>query len=133
MNKDAITRSLELVGDRGVDPAPLVYKRLFAANPEMEALFIRDTTGAVRGNMLALVFDLIMDYVDAGAYGANMIRAEVVNHDQIGVPSNVFATFFATVRDALREVLGADWDGEIDAAWRDMLAEFDRLTAVASA
>jgi hemoglobin-like flavoprotein len=52
MRADLITRSLELVAEHG-DPTSLVYARLFAAHPEMEKLFVRDTDGGVRGNMLS--------------------------------------------------------------------------------
>jgi hemoglobin-like flavoprotein len=44
MDAAAIERSLELVAEHG-DPADVVYRRHFAAYPEMEALFVRDTDG----------------------------------------------------------------------------------------
>ena len=39
MDTGIITQCLELVAERRGDPAPLVYQRLFAGNPEIEALF----------------------------------------------------------------------------------------------
>jgi hemoglobin-like flavoprotein len=53
MNGTEIERSFEIAAERAGDITPLVYQRLFAQHPEMEALFVRDTTGAVRGEMLA--------------------------------------------------------------------------------
>jgi hypothetical protein len=37
----------------------------------------------------------------------------------------VFPVFFTAMRDTFAAMLGADWDGETDAAWRDLLARID--------
>ena len=42
---DALAASLELVADRCGDPAPLVYDRLFAQQPDMRDLFVGDHAG----------------------------------------------------------------------------------------
>ena len=114
-------RSLELVGERG-DPAPLVYARLFASNPEMEALFVRDKNGSIRGNMLAEAITALIDFTGANHYGANLFRAEIVNHEHLGVPPANFVAFFSVMRDVFAEMLGEEWTPEIDGAWREMLA-----------
>ncbi len=124
MDAAAITRSLELVAERG-DPAPLVYARLFAAHPAMEKLFVRDVDGGVRGNMLAEALSAIMDFIDGDAYGGNLFRIEIVNHENLGVPREVFPAFFAAMRGAFAEIAGADWTPEIDAAWRELLVRID--------
>ena len=49
----------------------------------------------------------------------------MVTHDGYGVPPEVFRVFFGVVAATLREVLGDDWTGPIDAAWRRLLAELD--------
>jgi hemoglobin-like flavoprotein len=128
MDAALITRSLELVAERG-DPAPLVYGRLFAAHPEMERLFVRDTNGLVRGNMLAEAINGILDFIDRDSYGGNLMRVEIVNHENLGVPREVFPTFFTAMRDTFAEMLGSDWDGETDAAWRALLARIDAALA----
>ena len=91
----------------------------------MEALFVRDTNGAVRGEMLARVFEMILDFIDRRAYAAQMIQCEVVTHEGYGVPPEVFGIFFSTVADTLRDTLGAEWTPAIDDAWREMLKEMD--------
>lgn len=118
-----IERTLELAADREADLTPHVYARLFATHPDMEALFVRDTNGAVRGEMLARVFEMILDFIDRRAYAAQMIQCEVVTHEGYGVPPEVFGVFFVTVADTLRETLGGDWTPAIDASWRAMLDE----------
>lgn len=121
IDAEAIMASLEGVAEKCGDPTPLVYQRLFAANPEMEALFIMDKDGMVRGNMLSQALDGIMDFVDTCAYAKNLIRTEIVNHEGVGVPPTVFATFFATIRDTFREILGDDWTAEMETSWNALL------------
>jgi hemoglobin-like flavoprotein len=123
MDVGLIEKTLEIAGERGGDLTARVYLRLFAAHPEMEALFVRDTNGSVRGEMLARVFEMILDFIDRRAYAAQMIQCEVVTHEGYGVPPEVFGMFFSTIADALKESLGADWTVDMDMAWRDLLGE----------
>ena len=129
MDTDIIARSLDMVAERHGDPAPLVYARLFAEHPDMEALFVRDTAGSVRGQMLMVVIESLLDYIGGNAYSANLIRIERVNHEGLGVPPEVFDTFFSTVMETFKDLLGDDWTRETDAAWRELLAELGRITA----
>ena len=72
----AIGDSLERVGELSADPTPLVYARLFAVHPAMQAHFWRDTDGAIRGEMLSRAFDAILDFVGERRYAHHMIGAE---------------------------------------------------------
>jgi hemoglobin-like flavoprotein len=128
MNTALITASLERVAEKG-DPAEAVYARVFAAHPEMEALFVRDTTGAVKGNMLAEATTALLDFMDRDVYGGNVMRAEIVNHENLGVPRDVFPTFFRAMRDTYAEWLGISWTNDIDAAWKELLARVDGALA----
>jgi hemoglobin-like flavoprotein len=125
MDAGLIERTLEIAAEREADLTLRVYARLFAAHPEMEALFVRDTNGAVRGEMLARVFEMILDFIDRRAYAAQMIQCEVVTHEGYGVPPEVFGMFFVTVANTLREILGADWTPTMDASWRAMLDQMN--------
>jgi len=125
---ERVAASLEAVAERAGDPTPQVYARLFAEYPEMEALFVRDTTGAVRGEMLAVAFACLLDLGGSGAYAANLIAAERVNHEGVGVPPEVFAQFFPIVMQTCRAVLGTAWTEDLDAAWAAVLAQIAELT-----
>jgi hemoglobin-like flavoprotein len=127
---EIVAGSLELLAERVGDPAPQVYARLFAEYPEMEALFVRDTTGAVRGEMLAMAFECLLDMGGAGAYAANLIAAEQVNHEGVGVPHEAFGRFFPIVARTCRDLLGEAWTGEVDAAWAELLARIAVLTPI---
>ena len=125
---ELVAASLERLAERVGDPTPQVYARLFAEHPEMEALFVRDTTGAVRGEMLAVAFACILDIGGAGAYAANLIAAERVNHEGVGVPPAVFGRFFPLLADTCRELLGEAWTPQVDAAWAELLARLAAIT-----
>ncbi len=119
-----IELSLELAAAAG-DPTAAVYARLFAEQPQMQALFWRDSDGAIKGEMLARVFDAILDFVGERKYADHMIGCEIVTHEGYDVPREVFATFFAVVAATIREQVGEAWTPAMDAAWTALLAELD--------
>jgi len=123
MDVDAITESLEQVAERCPDPTAVVYDLLFARHPEMRELFVRDANGAVRGQMLQQAIEIILDYIGPRGFSANFIACEVVNHENLGVPPYVFASFFAVMRDAFRKILEPDWTARCDEAWTELAAE----------
>jgi hemoglobin-like flavoprotein len=120
-----IVGSLERAAELCEDLTPLVYARLFAAHPEMEILFFSDRNGQVRGEMLTKVIEAILDFAGARQYAATLIQTEVVTHAGYDVPPDVFGVFFGTVAETLRDLIGADWTAEVDAAWARLLAELD--------
>lgn len=120
---DRIAWSLERLSALHGDPTDAVYARLFAQRPELEALFVLDREGAVRGNMLANVFEALLDMAGPRRYGLNAVLAERVNHEGMGVPPQTFALFFETVRATVEELLGVEWTPEIESAWDDILSE----------
>ncbi|MBL8553623.1 MAG: globin [Phenylobacterium sp.] len=120
-----IEASLEALAEVCEDPTPVVYKHLFAAHPTMQPYFWRDTNGAIKGEMLSRTFEAILDFVGERRYAQHMISTELVTHEGYEVPREVFVTFFGIIRDAARELLGADWTPAFEEAWTTMLAEMD--------
>ena len=107
---EIVAASLEALAERVGDPARQVYARLFAEHPDMEALFVRDTTGAVRGEMLAMAFECLLDIGGSGAYAANLIAAERVNHQGVGVPPEAFGPVLPDPGADLPRALGRGLD-----------------------
>lgn len=122
---DLIEASLEMLAERVPDPTPLVYEKLFAQFPTYRAHFWRDTTGAVKGEMLSRVFAAILDFIGERRYADHMIRCEIVTHEGYDVDREVFGTFFGYVAETVKEVLGGDWTDEMANAWRELLADLD--------
>jgi hemoglobin-like flavoprotein len=126
---EAIERSLEIAGERGGDLTLIVYGRLFERQPEMEALFWRDTRDSIKGEMLMRVFEAILDFVRARQFADHKIQTEVVNHAGYDVPPEVFSTFFGLVAEVVEEVCGPDWTPAMAEAWRRTLADLDAYIA----
>lgn len=120
-----IEASLELLGERIGDPAPLVYAKLFAAYPAYQAHFWRDKDGAIKGEMLARVFEALLDFIGERRYADHMIKAELVTHEGYDVDREVFATFFGHVAQTVQEGLGPEWTAETALAWAELLEEID--------
>ena len=124
-----IEESLEQLAETGQDPTPEVYARLFTRHPYMRPYFLRDTNGAIKGEMLSRTFSAILDFVGERRYADHMIGTEMITHEGYDVPREVFVTFFGVIRDTLREMLGDRWTADFDTAWNEMLAEIDSYAA----
>jgi hemoglobin-like flavoprotein len=122
-----IQRSFELAAERCEDLTPLVYRRLFREHPEAEAMFRSEGSDLVRGSMLALTIDAILDFASERRGSFRMIECEMSSHDAYGTPRKLFGEFFGVIAETLHEILGSEWSPEIDEAWRKLLDEVDRL------
>jgi hemoglobin-like flavoprotein len=120
-----VALSLERLAEAHGDPTAAVYERLFAEHPELEALFVLDRQGQVRGAMLANVFDALMDISGERRHGLNLILAERLNHDDMGVSHALFARFFEIVFETVRNLFGGEWTPEMESAWRTALNEIN--------
>src|SRR5438445_7279635 len=124
-----IQQSFELAAGRCEDLTPLVYRRLFNEHPEAEAMFGSEGSEFVKGSMLALTIEAILDFAGARSGNFRLIECEVASHDAYGTPRELFVAFFGIIAQALREVLADDWSAEIHAAWQQLLGEIERLVA----
>jgi hemoglobin-like flavoprotein len=118
-----VARSLALLAERVGDPAPLVYARLFARHPEAEALFVMDRGGQVRGQMLAVALETLLELEAGGeAYATGVVAIERMNHVNIGVPVALFDGFYALLAEVVREALAEAWTPTIAEGWERCLA-----------
>jgi hemoglobin-like flavoprotein len=128
MSEDAaiITETMERVAERVGDPMPLIFERLFAEMPEVEALFVRDKGGLVRGQMFQVTIESLLDFLGDRSYGANLIQIERVNHQGLGVEPEMFDRFYLTVMATFKGVLGSNWTAEMETVWTRVI---EQLTA----
>src|SRR6201995_3938400 len=126
---NAIERSFELAAGRTGNLTPLVYARLHREHPETLAMFRTQGSDLVKGSMLALTTEAILDFAGERSGKFRMIECEVASHDAYGTPRELFFAFFGVIAATLRELLGAEWSPEIDRAWADMLAEIEGVVA----
>jgi len=124
-----IERSFEIAALRCEDLTPMVYLCLHAEHPETIAMFRTEGSEPVKGSMLALTIEAILDFAGPRTGHFRMIECEISSHDAYGTPRNLFIAFFGVIAGTLRELLDADWSPEIDAAWRQMLQEIEVMVS----
>ena len=128
-SSNLIERSFELAGERCEDLTPLVYRRLFDLHPEARAMFRTEGSELVKGSMLALTIDAMMDFAGERTGHFRMSEAEISSHDAYGTQRELFIAFFGIIAQTLREIVGADWSDDIDAAWRKLLGDIESFVA----
>jgi hemoglobin-like flavoprotein len=121
-----IESSLEAAAEAG-DPVGPVYARLFAGRPELEGLFVLGEQA--KGHMLDEAFRLVLDLAGPRTYAPGFLKAEVVNHEQLGVEPDAFLTFLPLVRDVVAEMAGPAWTPAMADALAAALAEAEGLLA----
>src|SRR3954467_12169526 len=124
-----IERSFELAAERCEDLTPLVYARLHREHPETLTMFRTEGSELVKGSMLALTIEAILDLAGERSGKFRMIECEISSHDAYGTPRELFIAFFGVILRTLQEVLGGEWTAEMDQSWRDLLREIETMVA----
>lgn len=125
----AIEDSFERAASRCADLTPLVYQRLFELHPDTRAMFRSDGSDLVRGSMLALTIEAILDFAGERRGHFRLIACELASHDAYGTPRELFTAFFTVIRDALHDLLGDEWSAEIARAWDTLLVDIAAFAA----
>jgi hemoglobin-like flavoprotein len=125
-----IEQSFELAAARCADITPLVYQWLFEQHPETRAMFRTQGSELVKGSMLALTIEAILDFAGERRGHFRLIACEVSSHDAYGTPRELFIAFFAVIRDTLRDLLGDEWSTDIARAWDALLIDIDAFAGV---
>jgi hemoglobin-like flavoprotein len=129
VSPNPIQQSFELAAERCEDLTPLVYRRLFCEHPEAKTMFRTDGSELVKGSMLVLTIEAMLDFAGERRGNFRMIECEVTSHDAYGTPRELFVAFFGVIAASVREVLGDDWSPEIDQAWQRLLGEIAGVVA----
>ena len=87
-------------------------------------MFRSEGSDLVKGSMLALTIEAILDFAGDRTGHFRMIECEVQSHDAYGTPRELFGTFFGVIaRDAARSSRGRlvtrDRRGVAETAGRD--------------
>src|SRR5215213_10174704 len=98
-SSNPIERSFELAARRCEDLTPLVYRRLFDAHPEAQTMFRTEGSELVKGSMLALTIDAILDFAGERTGHFRLINSEVCSHDAYGTPRDCSSRSSASSRN----------------------------------
>jgi hypothetical protein len=90
-------------------------------------MFRSEGSGPVKGSMLALTIEAVLDFAGERRGHFRLIECEVSSHDAYGTSRELFVAFFGVIAETLREILGEAWSPEIDVAWRNLLDEIERI------
>ncbi len=90
-------------------------------------MFRTEGSEPVKGSMLALTIEAILDFAGKRRGHFRLIESEVFSHDAYGTPRELFVAFFAVIRDCLLDILGEQWSQEIDAAWHKLLRDIEAI------
>ena len=129
LSANPIEQSFEFAAARCEDLTPLVYARLHREYPQTRAMFRTEGSEHVKGSMLAITIEAILDFTGPRSGKFRMIECEVSSHDAYGTPRDLFVAFFGVIAATLRELLGAEWSPQIDAAWQQLLADLRHMVA----
>jgi hemoglobin-like flavoprotein len=124
-----IEESFERAAAHCEDLTPLVYARLHREHPETRAMFRTEGSELVKGSMLAMTIEAILDFAGERSGKFRMIECEVSSHEAYGTPRDLFVAFFGVIAATLRELLGEEWSPQIDAAWQKLLADLQDMVA----
>jgi hemoglobin-like flavoprotein len=124
-----IERSFVLAAARCADLTPLVYRRLHEERPETRTMFRTTGSDLVKGSMLALTIEAILDFTGERSGKFRMIECEVFSHDAYGTSRELFVVFFGVIARTVQDILGPDWTADMDAAWQKLLREIEAMVA----
>ena len=88
-SENPIERSFELAAERCEDLTPLVYRRLLAEHPETQTMFRSEGSELVKGSMLAMTIEAILDFAGPRTGNFRMIECEVSSHDAYGTSAGI--------------------------------------------
>jgi hypothetical protein len=92
-------------------------------------MFRTEGSAPVKGSMLSLTIEAILDLAGERSGDFRLIECEVSSHDAYGTPRELFVAFFGVIANTLREVLGEQWSAEIDSAWHKTLRDIDAIVS----
>lgn len=105
------------------------YERLFAAHPEVRALFHRSTPGA-QNKLFAQKLTALIDHIDDPQWMTRELATLATNHVSYGVTPAMYPwvgeALIATLRDACADA----WSAEAERAWTEAYASLVRAILV---
>ena len=97
------------------------YERLFAAHPEVKALFHRSTPGA-QNKMFAQKLTALVDHLEDPAWLGRELATLAANHTSYGVTPEMYPWVGEALIATLREACGEAWSPEAEQCWTEAYA-----------
>lgn len=107
------------------DPYDAAFEKLYAADPNYQALFFLDTDEGLRRNMMRTTLEIITTYIDNAYAAENLVIGARLVHLTYEVTDD-FDLFFQITRDVIAEGCADIWSDAHATAWSAMLADFEK-------
>lgn len=120
-NVEILRATLELTLARDDTFPRQFYERLFAAHPEVRALFHRSTPGA-QSKMFAQKLAALVDHLDDPEWLGRELPYLAANHATYGVTAEMYPWVGEALIATLAEACGESWTPEAERAWSEAYA-----------
>ena len=101
------------------------YERLFAAHPEVRALFHRSTPGA-QNKLFAQKLVSLVDHIEDRTWLDRELGTLAQNHARYGVTPEMYPWVGDALIETLREACGDAWSDAAERAWSEAYASLQR-------
>jgi hemoglobin-like flavoprotein len=118
MSTRLLRETLELTLARDDTFPQRFYDRLFAAHPQVHALFHRSTPGA-QNKLFAQKLTALVDHLDDPAWLDRELVTLAKNHVTYGVTPEMYPWVGEALIATLREACGESWSPTAERAWAD--------------
>ncbi|MFM5930863.1 MAG: globin [Novosphingobium sp.] len=123
---DSMARSLDIIGEAGIDIVPLYFERFFSEFPEELAQFHNRQSS--QGTMITQMITMLLGQAADEGWVPPMMCAQVTAHyDRGDIALASYRRSLDLLVEVLAEAAGPQWDAPQDTAWR---TEAERLFAV---
>lgn len=122
-----LRETLELTLARDDSFPARFYELLFAAHPQVRALFHRSTPGA-QNKMFAQKLTALVDHLDDPAWLGRELATLAANHVRYGVTDAMYPWVGEALIATLREACADVWTPETERAWTEAYASL--MTAI---
>ena len=119
-----IEQTLAHYAEHHGDPYDAAFQKLYAADPNYQALFFLDTDEGLRRNMMRTTLEIITTYIDNAYAAENLVIAARLIHLNYEVTDD-FDLFFQITRDVIAEGCVDIWTNAHSKAWIAMLKDFE--------
>lgn len=125
---EVMERTLEAIGEVGIDIVPIFFERFHAAIPDQRERFYNRRSS--EGQMVSEILSMLLAQARGEAWLPTMLRASVnTHHDHGGIELEHYRVTLATLLAVLREAAGRSWDRNADSVWTQQANQFFALIA----
>jgi len=106
------------------DPYDAAFQKLYAVDPNYQALFFLDTDEGLRRNMMRTTLEIVSTYIENTYTAKNLVIGARLIHLTYKVTDD-FDLFFQITRDVIADGCADIWTEAHATAWNAMLKDFE--------